>query len=346
MLFKKTNWRKLMALENYESPLGAGTAFFNKGSLVHFYLDTPHTTEQRSYSVGIQGLYLREGANEKSNADSLISKASLELQIFLDRLSEFEGIALRQLRDLGWPNDIPVEGSQLVFHADYGRDRDTGRPATEPARISFFAGGHLIFAISNGGIVSPVFDAPYLKRMAKEHAKNVALEALPTLQHKEFGKIERGTFVPLKRIKMDSRYITFNMYLPEDRISDFSAEMLDPFIYLREELGGRVPELVTALAPLRAEWLEKWLDPENCRVSASFRRAFPQAQDDGMISKDAFCSALWLSSICISPLGNGSDKTEPFASWDFHALPLEADNTIFVARTNADGQTIEICDET
>lgn len=334
-----------MSLEDFESPLGPGEAFFNKDALVNFYLKAPQKTEHFTYSIGIQGLFLRDGAKDKQKAADLIETASRELKVFVDQIADFEAAALAELRKQGWPDDIPLEGSQLVFNAGFGRPREFGRPIAEPARLSFYAGGHLDFAISPEGVVAPIFDKPYLDRVLDAYAKEVRIAELPKLQHKVFGEIERGSFVSLKRKKLGRRFVSFDLYLPDDCIDEFTVEMLDPFAELRENMAGVIPRLIEALTPLRVDWVQNWLHPSNVEMAKPFEKAFPKARETGSITSEAFADALWLSSVCISPFGTGSAAKHPVASWDFHVLPRDKDNTIFVVRTDAGGNIIEVCTE-
>ena len=325
-----------MSLVPFDSILGRGAAHFRQGLLIHFYLDAAKATPTRRFRLGIQGLSARDGADDTGRAQDLIEAACVEFLPFVNALEALEQQAVNRLLDLGWPQDVPLEGQQLVFFASFGA---ADQPVTEaPARLSLLcAGTHLVFDLPDPGSSRFLGDTGYLETVIAQARQDARLAALPQLSHRVFGPIQRDTLVSLKRRRVEGKMVAFDLYLSDDHVAPFEASMLDPFVPLRRDLPDLLPRVTEALLPLRQDWAADWLDPANATARAAFDRVFPQAKADG-ISADAFRTKLRLSRICICPADGA-------ATWDFHLLPRQSDDTIFVARTTADGQVIEVTTE-
>lgn len=319
----------------FDSALGPGEAFFNKGSLTNFYLSDPKATASgRRYNIGIWELFLFPGAKDEGQAHAIIEAACEKLRPFLDQLDRLESQSLAILNALDWPQDIPLEGQQLVLRSSYGVP-DAHRPSPCPAVFSLYGGGHLSFAVDRDGKVTAQFDRPYLDRVFEAAQWDARIAALPDLAHPEFGRIERDILVPLKRRRVGSRFVAIDLYLPDAEIEGFDPAELDRFVPLRRDLGTLTDNVAPALAPLCDDWVFNWLDPANETVSGPFHAAFPKARTDGIAPAD-FVKALTLDRVCLQPRG----ADQPRAVWDFRLLEPDEDNTIFVARTTPDGGTI------
>ena len=295
----------------------------------------------RVYSIGLRELFKIAGAEDDGQAQRIIDAACEKLRPFIDQLDKFESQSLAILKTLDWPQDIPLEGQQLVLrHSYFAPEGD--RPSSCPVVFSLYGGGHLDFAVDKDGKVSAQFDRPYLDRVLEAAGWDARISALSELEHPEFGKIERGTLVSLKRRRVGNRYVPIDLYLPDTEVEGFDPARLDPFVPLRRHLGNRAAEVVHALSPLRDDWVQDWLHPANSAVSGPFQAAFPKAQTDGVSAAD-FVKALSLDRVCLQPCGAG----EPRAIWDFRLLKPNEDNTIFVAHTTPEGSTVvEVTTET
>lgn len=332
-----------MTLIPYDCIFGPGTAFFLKGCLNGYHLDKPHSTEHYTYTLGVQNFWGVPGAENRDLAQKLINDWADAFRPFLDRLPEIEGKALDYMRSVGLPEHIELEGSDFVTMAGFGMPNQRSKA---PVRISYYCGAHFDFGVTASFEVKPLFDQAFAKHAVDQAIHHAEVASLPVLTHKEFGKIERGDLVSLKRKKLGKRFVNFDLYLTKDQISKFSSDMLDPFIPLRNNLEGFLPSIIQALAPLRADWVENWLDPMNSDVSKPFHTAFPKAKQDGTISSEAFTKMLWLDRICFTPFGKSPEDSTPIATWDFRLLRSNQDDTIFVACTDAKGHIIEVTTET
>lgn len=328
-----------MKQEAVNTALGAGTAIYNKGKLYLLQLASARVAET-DYQISVLNLYLLDGADQPECAEALIAQSVQDFTPWLQQLEGYHLKAMALLEAAGWPADIALSRGWFQFNVV---------PRIEGLRLElmyYAAGPHLRFWVNDASDITPKFTDAQLDEAVQNARRQARKDHAPPLKHKVFGTFKPDDLITLKRRKLAGRFVDFDLYLPDDAIEGFEARALDGFVPLHRDLATLEPVLREALAGLRADWVENWLDPENANVAGPFHAAFPEARASGQVDAEAFTAKLRLSQVCLMPFGSGLDaRGAPMASWDFHLLDEGADNTIFVARTDPSGTLIDVTTE-
>ncbi|MFK7941074.1 MAG: hypothetical protein AB8B82_16965 [Roseovarius sp.] len=336
-----------MKHEAVDTPIGPATAIFNKGQL--YILDVPsRDVGTTRYQLAALNLYMLEGAKDPDEAARLIAETAQAFVPWAEQLEHYHAEAMARLRQDGWPETLALPNGWFQYQAV---------PRHEGVRVEillYAAGPHLQFHISDQGVMTAHYDAATLKQAIDAAISQRRRAQADPVTHKVFGVFKPDDLVRLKRKKLAGRFVTFELYVPEDKIDAVTSETLDGFVPVFDHLADHVEALRPALAALREDWAADWLHPLNSDRARAFHAAFPQAGDTGQITQAAFVDQLWVSRVCLCPFGRGEDRREdrgeagaqkPVVTWDFHALPKGRDDTIFVAVTDPAGQLICVTTE-
>lgn len=327
-----------MKHEEIETRLGPATAIYNKGHL--YILSLPaQRVGQTMFNISVLGLFKLEGADQPDRAQGLIDAVVEDFAQWFEAMPTLHQQAMQLVQEAGWPADLALPQGWFQFHA-------TPQADGQVLQLMYYAAGpHLCVGVSADGRLVPKFSPQTVGEAATQARVEADRQAAQPLKHKVFGQFKPEGLVTLRRKRVLGKMISVDLYLPAPKIEGFRTSDLDPFVPVHDRLTDMIPALRAALAPLRIDWVQDWLDPLNADVAAPFHKAFPQARSGGL-SETVFADALWLSRLCLCPYGGGMDGAgEAQVTWDFHALPKDKDSTVFVAITRPGGGLIDVTTE-
>ena len=333
-----------MTAKLFDTPFGQGKANFSGNSLHNVMLPTQNVAGQEFY-ISLLGMAGLEGADDINHASHLIANACNGFSPYVMRIAEYHKEAQARLKEMGWPDDLRFTRAWFQFQASTpGHAKSFTHEERQVELMYSVEDSFLVFWVGNKGTLTAKFTKYTIKTAIEKTRKIQARSAMPILEHEVFGNFMPDTLVKLRRKKFENRFIGFDLYLADKDIDQFALTQLDDFVDLRENLEDIVPELKKHLSCLRIDWATDWLCPLNMPQAKAFHAQFPMAASAKEVPRDLFEKSLWLSRICLNPFGSGK-MVHPIATWDFHVLPKEKDNTIFVARTHPDGTLIDVTTE-
>ncbi|MEX3015086.1 hypothetical protein [Gymnodinialimonas hymeniacidonis] len=327
-----------MTLTPVETPFGPGEVFILKGHVRHLSLPD-RVLDGIPVSVSVHDLGDMDGPAGAELSDGVTAALSLATP-WLDRFEADHRIALDHLSQAGFPPDIPIVRAtwQLTVAAP-----NKCRPeikATHPLEISYFDGKSWVsIYLDADGNADMLLSRTQLDQIIASARVEAQRAVAAPLNHSVFGSFKPETLLTLKRKMLNGKRVAIDLYLPDTAIDRLASGDLDPFVPLVERLTELAPAVRTAALSCKADWLADLLDPLNAHLHPKLLKTFPKAQSDG-IGDEAFLNSLWISRISLAPFGSGPSDADPCATWDLHALPKKADNTIFAVKTAPDGTVL------